>query len=125
MLAWITESASGAYALQIAAAVGELQLADVPAWALVLLAVLLALAVLVTFSWQQFRSRSRWQAALDAYAEREIIRQKHRITLKEMQPAPTAFRISSGAADHANSSQRRAGSKRQKAHKPRENATIQ
>ena len=90
MLAWMTECASDAYALRLTAAVGDLRLvlADVPAWAVVLLVVLLALAVLVTFSWQQFRARSRWHAALDAFAEGEIIRQKHRITLKEMQPAP-------------------------------------
>jgi len=102
MLAWMTECASDAYTSQIAAAIGELRwgIADRPAWTAVPIAVGLALAGVVAVSWQHSRARSRWHAALDAYAEREIIRQKRRITLKEMQPAPTASRISSGADDH-------------------------
>ncbi len=102
MLAWITEFVSGAHALRIAASVGELRwvVADRPAWVIVPLAVAVALAVGVALSWQQFRARSRWQAALDAYAEREIIRQSRRIALKKMQPTPTAVGISSGTDDH-------------------------
>jgi protein-S-isoprenylcysteine O-methyltransferase Ste14 len=90
MLAWMTECVSGAYTLQMVAAIGELRwgIAERPAWAAVPIAVGLALVGVIAVSWQHSRARSRWHTALDAYAEREIIRQKRRITLKEMQPAP-------------------------------------
>jgi hypothetical protein len=102
MLAWMTGCASGAHALRIAASVGELRsvVADVPAWAVVPLSVAVSLAGVVALSWRQSRARSRWQAALDSYAEREIIRQRRLITLKKMQAAPTALGMSSGTDEH-------------------------
>jgi hypothetical protein len=41
------------------------------------LGVSLALLAALVLSWTRFRARSRWRAALDAFAEREINRRSH------------------------------------------------
>jgi hypothetical protein len=54
-----------------------LRLADGRGWQLLFPAVVVALVLLVQLAWQ-YRTRSlrRWKAALDAYAAREIARER-------------------------------------------------
>jgi hypothetical protein len=70
---------------------------DASTLAVVLLAAAIALAGVVALSWHQFRARSRWRAALDAYAELEITRQRRRIELKRVNARSSAERMSGGA----------------------------
>ena len=70
-------------ALLIAGLIGGLWfgLADDSAWGAVPLAAILGLTAVAGITWQQSRAsaRRRWQAALSAYAEREIRQQRRRI----------------------------------------------
>jgi hypothetical protein len=61
------------------------------------LAAVLGLAAVVGVTWQQSRARAtrRWLAVLDAYAEREITRQRRRNAQERMRALSSALRISS------------------------------
>jgi hypothetical protein len=74
MLAWLMEYAASIDGLRLLAADGSV-------WPLVLFGAVLVLAA-VGLSWHRSLARSRWRAALDAYAERQITQERRRITLK-------------------------------------------
>jgi hypothetical protein len=92
-LLWIVSGAAWAAALLI----GGLWLvwADDPGWKAIPLAAALASTMAAGIMWQQSRARRRWRAALDAYAERELSRQRRRTALKRVQTLSTALGISS------------------------------
>ena len=75
--------------------------ADKPAWQAVPLGVILATTVVSGVAWQQSRARARrrWLAALDAFAEREIERERRRRALERLRELSAALGISSGTDD--------------------------
>jgi hypothetical protein len=62
----------------------------------------LALAAVTGVVWHQSRARaqSRWQAALDAYAQRQIAKDRHRNAQKRLQALYGDLRISASTRDH-------------------------
>jgi GAF domain-containing protein len=83
LMSLVSSSAFWVAALLNAGLIGGLWLvrADDSAWGAVPLAAALALTAVAGITWQQSRAsaRRRWQAALAAYAEREIRLQRGRI----------------------------------------------
>lgn len=67
-------------------------------WEIIPLAAFLASTTVAGLTWQQFRIRSerRFRAVLDAYAEREIRREQHRVALKSVRISPRPW-VSSAA----------------------------
>jgi hypothetical protein len=51
--------------------------------------------------WQHRRTRKRWQAALDAYAEREISGQRRSTALRRVRTLSTALGISGSVANQS------------------------
>ena len=75
--------------------------ADKPAWQAVPLGVVLAATVVTGIAWQQShaRARRRWLAALDAFAEREIERERRRRALERLRELSAALGVPSGTDD--------------------------
>jgi hypothetical protein len=71
----------------------------------VALAAVLALAATAGVTWQRSRARarSRWHAALEAYAEREISRERYRKALKRAQVLSAFLGIASSVDEHVES----------------------
>jgi membrane protein DedA with SNARE-associated domain len=87
LMSMISSAASWAAALLIAGWIGGVWfvIADNSAWKAVPLATVLALTAVVGITWQQARAgaRRRLQAALAAYAEREIRHHRHKTASQE------------------------------------------
>jgi hypothetical protein len=75
--------------------------AESPTWQAVPLGVVLAATVVTGIAWQQSRARARrrWLAALDAFAEREIERERRRKAVERLRELSAALGIPSGTDD--------------------------
>src|SRR5207249_3560617 len=100
----ISSGASWAAALLIAASIGGLWFVrtDDSAWETVPFAAAPALAAVIGVTWQRFRARarSRLEAVLDAYAEREMSQERYRKALTRMRALSAASRIASSVEEH-------------------------
>jgi hypothetical protein len=74
---------------------------DKPAWQAIPLGAVLAATVVTGIAWQQSRARARrrWLAALDAFAEREIERERRRRALERLRELSMALGIPGGTDD--------------------------
>ena len=103
----ISSGASWAAALLMAVSIGGLWFvrSDDPTSEAVPLATVLALVAVVGVSWQRScaRANSRFQAAMDAYAEREISRERHRRALQRLRALSAALGTAGGVEEHVKS----------------------
>jgi uncharacterized protein YyaL (SSP411 family) len=103
----LISSGSWAGALLVAASIGGHWFVRTyePGRETVALAAVLALAAVVSVTWQRSRARarSRWQAALEAYAEREISRERQRKALKRARVLSAFLGIASSVDEHVES----------------------